>query len=157
MAKRGRPRGTGGPTHWARNPANVAAHHASVLMELWLADAPAIEVIKLLSCPRLHAIIDEWWSKRGSARRYTVPKAIKLKLCELAIAHVMALQRQTEDAKPRSKQSCNASCPRLRPSLGRGVGPTKRSPLGSKSFLNARGNAAKRNSRSRVSIRYSRL
>ena len=100
MAKRGRPRGTGGPTYWARNPANVAAHHASVLMELWLGDASAIEVIKLLSCPGLHAIIDECWSKRGSERRYTVPKAIKLKLCELAIAHAMALQRQTEDARP---------------------------------------------------------
>ena len=86
MAKRGRPRGTGGPSHWASNPANVAAQHASVLMELWLADAPAIEVAKLLSCPGLLAIIDECWCMRGSERRYTVPKAIKLKLCELAIA-----------------------------------------------------------------------
>ena len=100
MAKRGRPRGTGGPTHWSRNPANVAAHHALVLIELWLAAAPAIEVIELSSCPERHAIIDECWSKRGPERRYTVPKAIKLKLCELAIAHVMALQRQSEEARP---------------------------------------------------------
>ena len=109
MAKRGRPRDTGGPTHWSRNPTNVAAHHASVLMELWLADAPAMEVIKLFSCPEHHAIIDECWSKRGSERRYTVPKAIKLKLCELAIAHVMALQRQMEDARPQIEASLQRS------------------------------------------------
>jgi hypothetical protein len=109
VAKRGRPRGTGGPTHWARNPANFAAQHASVLIELWLADALAIEVIKLFSCPEHRAIIDECWSKRGSARRYTVPKGIKLKLCELAIAHAMALQRQTEDARPQIEASLQRS------------------------------------------------
>ena len=89
MVKRGRPRGTGGPTHWSRNPANVAAHHASLLMELWLADAPT-EVTKLFSGSLEHqAIVEECWSKRGHERRYTVPKAIKLKPCELAIAHAM--------------------------------------------------------------------
>jgi hypothetical protein len=79
VAKRGRPRGTGGPTHWSRNPANAAAQHASVLIELWLAGR--------------------------SERRYTVPKAIKLKLCELAIAHVMALQRPMEDMRPQIEAS----------------------------------------------------
>ena len=78
-------------------------------MELWLADTPAIEVIKLFSCPEHHAIIDECWSKRGSERRYTVPKAIKLKLCELAIAHVMALQRQMEDARPQIEKGLQRS------------------------------------------------
>ena len=151
MAKRGRPRGTGGPTHWSRNPANVAAHYASLLMELWLADAPMTEVTKLFSwSPEHQAIIEECWSKRGCERRYTVPKAIKLKLCELAIARVMELQRQTEDARPQIEASLQRSMSKPRPSLGRGVGPTKRSPLGSKSFPSARGNAAKRISRSRA-------
>lgn len=110
MAKPGRPRGTGGPTHWSRNPANVAAHHASVLIELWLANAPMIEVTKLSSwIPEHQAIIEECWSKRGCERRYTVPKAIKLKLCELAIAHVMALQRQIEDARPQIEAALQRS------------------------------------------------
>jgi hypothetical protein len=60
-----------------RNPANVAAHYASFLMELRLADAPMIEVNKLFSwSPAQQAIIEECWSKRGDERRYTVPKAI---------------------------------------------------------------------------------
>ena len=106
MAKRGRPLGTGGPTHWARNPANVAAHHASVLIELWLADAPVIEVAKLSPWgPEHQAIIEECWSKRGCERRHTVPKAIKLKLCEVAIAHVMSLHQQSEDARPQIEES----------------------------------------------------
>ena len=110
MAKRGRPRGTGGPTHWARNPANVAAHHASVLMELWLAAAPVIEVAKLSPWgPEHQAIIEECWSKRGCERRYTVPKAIKLKLSELAIAHVMSLQQQSEDARLQIEESLQRS------------------------------------------------
>jgi hypothetical protein len=62
----GRPRGA---TSWGRNLENVAAHHAKVLLELWLAGAPV--------------------------RRYTVPPAIKRRLCQLAIAHVMELRRQT--------------------------------------------------------------
>jgi hypothetical protein len=78
-------------------------------MELWLADAPAIEVIKLFSCPEHHAIIDECWSKRGDERRYTVPKAIKMKLCELAIAYDMALRRQEEGAKPQIEASLQRS------------------------------------------------
>ena len=110
MAKRGRPLGPGGPTHWARNPANVAAHHASVLMELWLAGAPVIEVAKLSPWgPEHQAIIEECWSKRGCERRYTVPKAIKLKLSELAIAHVMSLQQQSEDARPQIEKGLQRS------------------------------------------------
>jgi len=106
VTKRGRPCGTGGPTHWARNPANVAARHASVLMELWLAAAPVIEVAKLSPwTPEHQAIIEECWSKRGCERRYTVPKAIKLKLSELAIAHVMSLEQQSEDARPQIEES----------------------------------------------------
>ena len=110
MAKRGRPRGTGGPTHWSRNPANVAAHYASILMELWLADARMTEVAKLFSgSPEHQAIIEECWSKRGGERRYTVPKAIKLKLCELGIAYDMALRRQEEGAKQQIEASLQRS------------------------------------------------
>ena len=110
MAKRGRPRGTGGPTHWSRNPANVAAHHASHLMELWLADASMAEVAKLFWwSPEHQAIIEKCWSTRGCERRHTVPKAIKLKLCELAIAHVMELHRQAEHARPQIEASLQRS------------------------------------------------
>lgn len=58
-----------GATSWWRNLANVAAHHAKVLLEFWLADAPV--------------------------RCYTVPPAIKRHLCQLAIAHVTETRRQT--------------------------------------------------------------
>ena len=69
-----------------------------------------IEVTKLSSwSPEHQAIIEECWSKRGCERRYTVPKAIKLKLCELAIAHVMALQRQIEDARPQIEAALQRS------------------------------------------------
>jgi hypothetical protein len=79
-------------------------------MELWLADAPIIEVSKLFSCsPEHQAIIEECWSKRGCERRCTVPKAIKLKLCELAIAHVMVLQQHMEDARPQIEASLQHS------------------------------------------------
>ena len=61
----GRPLGS---TSWWRNPANVAAHHANVLLELWLAVAPV--------------------------RRYTVRPAIKRHLCQLAIAHVTETRRE---------------------------------------------------------------
>jgi hypothetical protein len=64
-AKRGRPCGA---TSWWRNLDNIAAHHANVLLELWLAGAP-------------------------SERRYTVPPKIKRKLCSLAVAHVVELRR----------------------------------------------------------------
>jgi hypothetical protein len=64
------------------------------------------EVTKLFSGRLEHqAIVEECWSKRAHERRYTVPKAIKLKLCELAIAYVMELQRQQEDARPQIEAS----------------------------------------------------
>ena len=78
-------------------------------MELWLADAPITEVAKLFSCPEHQAIIEKCWSTRGCERRYTVPKSIKLKLCELAIAHVMELHRQVEDARPEIEASLQRS------------------------------------------------
>jgi hypothetical protein len=94
MAKRGRPRGT---LSWARNPANVAAHHVSILMELWLADVPALEIryllLSLAGSAEHQALIDECWRARENERRFTVPPKIKRKLCRLAIAHVMNIRR----------------------------------------------------------------
>ena len=94
MAKRGRPTGA---TSWQRNPNPVAAHHAKVLMEVWLAGAPVLEIRAMLSSlagnPEAQALIEECWSKRGNDRRYTVPPQIKRKLCRLAVAHVVELRR----------------------------------------------------------------
>ena len=92
----GRPRGA---TSWWRNLANVAAHHANVLLELWLASAPVLEVQNLLFLladnPEHLALLEECWRARGSQRRHTVPPKIKRKLCQLAVAHVVELRRQT--------------------------------------------------------------
>jgi hypothetical protein len=94
MAKRGRPPGV---TSWWRDPNNIAAHHAQVLLELWLAGAPALEIRVILSSlagsPEYQALIDECWSKLENERRFTVPPKIKRKLSQLAVAHVMELRR----------------------------------------------------------------
>ena len=94
MAKRGRPRGA---TSWWRNLNNVAAQHAQVLMELWLAGAPVLQIKVMLGSlagnPEHQALIDECWSKRQNERRFTVPPTIKRKLCCLAVAHVIELRR----------------------------------------------------------------
>jgi hypothetical protein len=105
VAKRGRPCGTGGPTHWSRNPANIATHQASAFLELWLADAPVNEFIAML-WPRASP---ECWGKRGKERRYTVPPKIKRKLCELAITYVVELRRRIEDARPEIEVSLQRS------------------------------------------------
>jgi hypothetical protein len=113
VAKRGRPIGTGGSTHWSRNPANVAARYASVLIELWLADAPVVQVRPLLrplsEHPEHRTTIEECWKRRGTERRYIVPKAIKRSLCQLAIAYVTELQRQSQDAKDKIETSLQRS------------------------------------------------
>jgi len=57
-----------GATSWWRDLTNVAKHHTDVLLELWLAGAPV--------------------------RRYTVPKATKRYLCQLAIDHVTETRSQ---------------------------------------------------------------
>ena len=94
--KRGRPLGA---TSWWRNPNRVAAHQAQVLMELWLAGAPVLEIRVMLSSlagkPEQRELIEECWSRRPNERRYTVPPKIKRKLCELAVAHVAELRRET--------------------------------------------------------------
>ena len=93
-ARADRPRGV---TTWWRNPNNIAAHHAQVLIELWLAGAPVLEIRVMLSSlagsPEYQALIDECWNKLENKRRYTVPPKIKRKLCRLAVAHVTELRR----------------------------------------------------------------
>ena len=93
MTKRGRPPGA---ASWWRNPNRVAAHHAQVLIEAWLAGAPVVGIQIMLSSlagiPGWQALIEECWSKRGDERRYTVPLKIKRKLCRLAVAHVVELR-----------------------------------------------------------------
>jgi hypothetical protein len=95
-ARAGRPLGA---TSWWRNPANVAAHHANVLLELWLAGAPVLEVrlllLSLVASPEHQALIEECWCARDGERRHTVPPRIKRQLCRLAVAHVVELRRQT--------------------------------------------------------------
>jgi hypothetical protein len=94
VAKRGRPRGA---TSWWRNPANYAAHHATALMERWLANFPEFAIryslFSLAASSEYQALIEECWRARGNERRYTVPPKIKRKLCRLAVAHVVELQR----------------------------------------------------------------
>ena len=86
-------------TSWSRNLANVAAHHANVLLELWLAGAPVLEIrvllLSLADHPEHQALIEDCWRAQTGERRYTVPSKIKRKLCQLANAHVTELRRQT--------------------------------------------------------------
>jgi hypothetical protein len=88
-----------GATSWWRNLANIAAQHANVLIELWLAEAPVIGVrvllLSLADNPEHQALIEECWRARGGGRRHTVPPKIKKKLCRIAIAHTVELRRQT--------------------------------------------------------------
>jgi hypothetical protein len=92
---RGRARGS---TSWWRKLANVAAHHANALLELWLWGAPVLEVRVLLFSlagnAEHQALIEECWQARDGEERRTVPSKIKRKLCRLAVAHVVELRRQ---------------------------------------------------------------
>jgi hypothetical protein len=93
VAKRGRPAGA---TSRLRKPENVAAHHANVLLELWLAGASVLDVqvmlFSLASDPTYRVMIEDCWRGRGNERRHTVPPWIKRKLCQLAVAHVVELR-----------------------------------------------------------------
>lgn len=99
MAKRGRPLGR---TSWARTSANIAAHHAQSLMDMWLAGVP-VEAIRRLLFPLLDRVeiptmIDACWSKQPTRRRYTVPKGIKEAICRMAIEYAEALHLGQERA-----------------------------------------------------------
>ena len=104
MAKRGRPRHA---TSWWQNSNNVAAHHASVLMETWLAGAPVFRAMlsSLAGSQKHQALIDECWRGRGNERRRTVPPRVKRKLCQLGIAHVVSLHEQSQAATSQIKES----------------------------------------------------
>ena len=102
LTKRGRGRPKGTTSVW-RNPANVAAHHAAALFELWLAGASVHQAGALLGLPNGNAefkLLIECWVQRENRPRHDVPPEIRQKLCELAIAHVGELQRQTQHSKP---------------------------------------------------------
>jgi hypothetical protein len=103
VTKRGR---QAGATSWTGNPVNVAAHYASLLMECWLADTPIIETrlqLGLISGNGEslidNSLIEDCWKKRGTNRRFNVPKPIKQKLCRLAIAYVVKLHEQTQELR----------------------------------------------------------
>ncbi len=89
-------------TSWWRNSNNIAAHHAAILMEMWLAGVP-IEAIKVLLQPLVNqaqfaGLIDICWSKQPTSRRYTVPKRVKRNLCALAKEYTEALHSAQENA-----------------------------------------------------------
>ncbi len=94
LAKRGRGRPKGTTSVW-HNPANVAAHHASVVFELWLAGVSVQVAGAFLGLPTGHMreLLIECWLERGNGPQHHVPPEIKQKLCEIAIAHVVELRR----------------------------------------------------------------
>jgi hypothetical protein len=59
----------------------------------------------LFEHPEHRTTIEECWRRRGTERRYTVPKAIKRDLCQLAIAYITELQRQSQEAKDQTEAS----------------------------------------------------
>jgi hypothetical protein len=105
LTKRGRGRPKGTTSVW-RNAANVAAHHASVLFELWLAGVSVLEAGAFLGLPTGHTrkLLFECWGERGNGPQHHVPLEIKRKLCELAIAHVVGLQRALVAAGPAARR-----------------------------------------------------
>jgi hypothetical protein len=107
VAKRGRPKKA---TSSFRNPVNVAANHANALLELWLADAPHMALLLLRPLlersPEHKALLVECLrARRPDELRRTVPKKIKRKLCELAVAHVVEQHRQGQASALQIKDS----------------------------------------------------
>jgi hypothetical protein len=86
--KKGRSGRRKGSLSWFRNPVAVAGRHLEVLMEMWLAGTP----IKVGP--------DRWLVQPIKRREGTVPPEIIRALAKIAIAQVMELQRQRQDAKP---------------------------------------------------------
>ena len=87
-------------------------------MEAWLAGVPVIGIRVMLTSlagsPKYQALIEECWDERGDNRRYTVPKAIKQKLCRLA--HVMELRLDTIERQrtPATKRALLMKTPDIR-------------------------------------------
>ena len=65
-ARAGRPLGA---TSWSRNLANIAAHHAKVLLELWLAEVPVLVQVLFRQLP--HSPEPAFKHVREMARSYT--------------------------------------------------------------------------------------
>ena len=104
MARRGRPRGA---LSWARNPVNFAAHHAKVLLELWLAGVPIPIGPEYNLLPSL--MTTDRRLVQPKERERTVPPKIKRVLCRLAIAHVVELHRQAQAAAPEIERSLRSA------------------------------------------------
>ena len=71
----GRPKGS---LSWTKNPAALAGHRLTALIELWLAGL-------------LEMRVSGRWLEPPMERRHTVPPKIKRVLAAAAIEHVMAL------------------------------------------------------------------
>jgi len=82
-ARAGRPLGA---TSWSRNLANVAAHHAKVLLELWLAEVPVLVQVLFRQLP--HSPEPAFKHVREMARSYT----------EEAVLTIVDIMRTSEDA-----------------------------------------------------------
>jgi hypothetical protein len=104
MARRGRPRGA---LSWARNPVNFAAHHAKVLLELWLAGVPIQIGPEYNLLPSL--MTTDRRLVQPKERERTVPWRIKRVLCRLAIARVVELHRQAQAAAPEIERSLRSA------------------------------------------------
>ena len=104
MARRGRPREA---LSWARNPVNFAAHHATVLLELWLAGVPIQIGPEYNLLPSL--MTTDRRLVQPKERERTVPPRIKRVLCRLAIAHVVELHRQAHAAAPEIERSLRSA------------------------------------------------
>jgi hypothetical protein len=71
----GRPKGS---LSWTKNPASLAGHHLTALIEMWLAGL-------------LEMRVSGRWLEPPTERRHTVPPKVKRVLAAAAIEHVMAL------------------------------------------------------------------
>jgi hypothetical protein len=92
-----------GALSWAHNPVNVAAHHAKVLMEVWLAGqpiqiGPEHDVLPSLITADRWLLQPKDLEQPKKRERKVVPWRIKRVLCRLAIARVVRLHQQTQAA-----------------------------------------------------------
>jgi hypothetical protein len=105
MPRRGRPPGS---TSRLRNPVNYAAHHATVLMECWLAGS-SIQIGPEYTDVLPSLLTTGRWLVQPKKRERTVPPKIKRLLCKLAIAHVVELDEQSRARAPELEDSARRS------------------------------------------------